>query len=330
MPHEDLNFPPIFILGCHKSGTSLMRSLLDGHPDLQVIPFESHVMALLGIAVSYAYRKQQAMPQADFKANLLLLLRAYASSKDRTADAMFGDEMDVSSVQPFIASASQPTHVKQALELIVDCLPHLFPKGGFTQEPKRLVEKSVEHHEFMDELQRAYPDAQFIHLIRNPYANVIGLRRFKAKLQGYPLFHRVMGSIQSSMDVAMDQVKAKSNNHHVIRYEDLVQRPEQVMRALAEAINLPWNASLLNPTMMAKPWSGNSSHGQATGIDASKLDAWQTQIHAFESWQVNRKLNRQRKAFSYARFQAKGFAMSKVQGESLLRFVYNRLRSLFG
>ena len=330
MPQAILNPSPIFILGCHKSGTSLMRSLLDGHTDLKVIPFESHVMALMGKQVLYDYRKQEAMPQADFKANLLQLLRQYASSKDRTADAMLSDDMDVISAQQFIASANQPTDVKEAFQLIVDCLPHVFPQGEFTQEPSRLVEKSVEHHGFIDELYRAFPDAQFIHLIRNPYANVVGLRKFKAKIQGYPLFHRVMSSIQSSMDVAIDQGSSKNKNHHVIRHEDLVQRPEQTMQALAKAVNLSWDECLLSPSVMAEPWSGNSSHGQTKGIDASKVDAWQTQIHAFESWQVNRKLNQQRKAFNYPRFQLRGFALSKVQGEPWSRFVYNRLRSLIG
>jgi hypothetical protein len=38
----------IFILGAHKSGSSLLRSLLDGHPQLFAIPLETHLFQTAG------------------------------------------------------------------------------------------------------------------------------------------------------------------------------------------------------------------------------------------------------------------------------------------
>src|SRR6056297_1880138 len=48
----------VFILGCHKSGTSLLRSLLDGHKELFVIPIEAHIFENLGSWIDYYYRNQ--------------------------------------------------------------------------------------------------------------------------------------------------------------------------------------------------------------------------------------------------------------------------------
>ena len=45
---------PIFLLGSHKSGTSLLRSLLDGHPDLDVLPREAHFFPTHGYASGYS------------------------------------------------------------------------------------------------------------------------------------------------------------------------------------------------------------------------------------------------------------------------------------
>ena len=42
MKDNQKNISPIFILGCTKSGTTLLRNLFDGHPDLFIIPFETH------------------------------------------------------------------------------------------------------------------------------------------------------------------------------------------------------------------------------------------------------------------------------------------------
>ena len=44
--HDPENKNYVFILGQHKSGSSLLRSLLDGHPDLFVIPVETHYFSL--------------------------------------------------------------------------------------------------------------------------------------------------------------------------------------------------------------------------------------------------------------------------------------------
>ncbi|MFQ5335223.1 MAG: sulfotransferase, partial [Flavobacteriales bacterium] len=49
---------PVFICGAHKSGTSLMRSLLDSHPELFVIPFETHYFQNVKHWVNNPYRKQ--------------------------------------------------------------------------------------------------------------------------------------------------------------------------------------------------------------------------------------------------------------------------------
>ena len=68
---------PIFILGSHKSGTSLLRSLLDGHPELYVIPFETHFMASLGRWIKYSYRKQAPLKHENYADNLLRIIEDY-------------------------------------------------------------------------------------------------------------------------------------------------------------------------------------------------------------------------------------------------------------
>ncbi|MGA1778589.1 MAG: sulfotransferase [Schleiferiaceae bacterium] len=97
MPHA-----PIFILGSHKSGTSLLRSLLDGHPDLFVIPFETHFMALLGRWITYSYRKQAPVDDANFLEGLVEILESYAQSVDRQADVVLGYRLDMDAVRAFV------------------------------------------------------------------------------------------------------------------------------------------------------------------------------------------------------------------------------------
>jgi hypothetical protein len=53
----------------------------------------------------------------------------------------------------------------------------------------------------------------------------------------------------------------------VYRYENLVERPESVMRYLCEKIQIPFEKTLLNPTIIGQPWSGSSHQGRQAGIN---------------------------------------------------------------
>ena len=54
-----MNEHPIFLVGAHKSGTSLLRSILDGHPELFTVPFESHYFQNMHYWVDCNYRMER-------------------------------------------------------------------------------------------------------------------------------------------------------------------------------------------------------------------------------------------------------------------------------
>ena len=267
MPHA-----PIFILGSHKSGTSLLRSLLDGHPDLFVIPFETHFMALLGRWITYSYRKQAPVDDANFLEGLVEILESYAQSVDRQADVVLGDRLDMDAVRAFVGEMDEADDPIQALTALKQLLPQVV-EGLDSAQGKRAVEKTVEHLEVALELAQTFPKAQFVHIVRNPYANMVALRKFKAKDQGYPLINKVYKSLESGYYWL--QMNQKLIPHYkVIRYEDLAQNPVVEMKALAEFLQISFDERLLEPTMLGDPWGGNSAYGQFKAISAAHLDRW--------------------------------------------------------
>ena len=64
---------PIFILGCTKSGTTLLRNLFDGHPQLFVVPSESHFFQNARFWVSYYFRrtKPENLSYNEIKQNFI-------------------------------------------------------------------------------------------------------------------------------------------------------------------------------------------------------------------------------------------------------------------
>jgi len=64
-------------------------------------------------------------------------------------------------------------------------------------ENKRVVEKSVENAEFAIDLKTIFPNAKFIHIVRNPYATLVAIRKFKSQL-GYPFLKWIIESMYNS------------------------------------------------------------------------------------------------------------------------------------
>ena len=314
---------PIFILGSHKSGTSLLRSLLDDHPELCVIPFETHFMASLGRWIKYSYRKQSPTVKAEYTQSLLRTLENYSKSSDRQADVVLSDIMDIDKAKDFLNQSEDINSPEQALSLFNELLPKIIPAMG-DPKGKRMVEKSVEHAEMAMELYRYFPGAQFIHIVKNPYSNFVALRKFKSKNQGYPLINKVFGSLETGY-FFLDKNEKSIPKYKVLRYEDLARDPSSVLKSVADFLNIKFDKKMLQPTLLGSPWSGNSSYGEFAGISAKFLDNWKDEIHPFEANLVTQNLSHVLEKYGYEKLKMVKGSLMPAKGESLKRYLYNRI-----
>ena len=313
---------PIFILGSHKSGTSLLRSLLDDHPDLYVIPFETHFMASLGRWIKYSYRRQSPAVKAEYIQNLLQVLENYSKSKDRQADVVLSDIVDIDKAKEFLNKSEDIDTPEQALSLFNELLPEIIPEMG-DPKGKRMVEKSVEHAEMAMELYRCFPHAQFIHIVKNPYANFVALRKFKSKDQGYPLVNKVFGSLETGY-FFLDKNEKSLPNYKVLLYEDLARDPSTVLKGVADFLNITFDDKLLQPSLLGSPWSGNSAYGEFKGISSEFLDNWKDEIHPFEANLITQNLSHVLEKYGYEKQRIIKGSWKRAKGESFKRYLYNR------
>ena len=62
---------------------------------------------------------------------------------------------------------------------------------------KILIEKSVENGEVALYYKKIFPNSKFIHIVRNPYANLVSLRKFKSS-KGYPKIRNIIGVLNDN------------------------------------------------------------------------------------------------------------------------------------
>lgn len=315
---------PIFILGCHKSGTSLLRSLLDGHPDLFVIPNETHPFPLLRHWVEYPYQRRRpgAIDREQFIEAAVGLVERQNEHHDPHADVILEGRYDPDVVRRSLEGSSGGSDAEW-IDAYFRAL-HMGLHGAELGRDLRVVEKSVENAEFALALARLFPDARFVHIVRNPYATLVAIRKHKTDEKGYPLLADPVRAIRNGYRHLFKNERIL-DRYWVVRYEDLVSEPGEVMRALADFVGIPFGPGLLQPTTSGRPWSGNSTSGRAfSGISSSPVDSWSPDLEHLECHFVNAFAGPICARFGYGSVEPDRPAWRRVKRESRRTWWRNR------
>lgn len=280
-PSETHLRAPIFLLGSHKSGTSLLRSLLDGHPDLFVFPTETHFFQFSGFGVDYRLRRAPACltDPPTLIESLQAYLREHQVQTDPFSDnpGFRGYDADRCLAH---AKGAAPNLWRDKMAAYLRALWHGLNESG-DPGSVRFVEKSVEHAEFASLLKEYFPDCRFIHIIRDPYATLTAIRKAKSR-RGHPDLLPIAASLYNSYYYLFRNQQSVAD-YLVLRFEDLVLEPEKIMHEVADFLGLEFNAGLMSPTSQGAPWKGNSTSKEGfEGISKAPLEHWKKTIHPNE------------------------------------------------
>ncbi|MCF8276804.1 MAG: sulfotransferase [Flavobacteriales bacterium] len=319
-----MNQKPIFILGAHKSGTTLLRNLLSGHPDLFVVPFESHFFQLTDRNVDYEYRKNTAkgLSKKQIEQNLVDWIKTSNEAVDPMGDTFVTGKLDLDRFKNSI-SLSENDSTKQMFEKYMESI-HQSLSSGLLPDSKRVVEKSVENAEFAIELSEMFPDARFIHIVRNPYSNFVSLRKYKSVGVGFPLLNRMVKTFRNSYHYLFENQKY-IKNYKVVRYEDILSQTESTMQSISEFLNIEFLPILLRPSHLGESWGGNSTTGeQFEAVSDKHADRWKNDLLPIEIACANEVAGLVLQEYEYERLSSRKSFYNKEQGETFFRFIFNR------
>jgi protein-tyrosine sulfotransferase len=322
---------PIFILGAHKSGTSLLRSLFDSHSELAVVPKEFHPFQIMGYWVSYSYAQQRPLELTvdDIRSNAWEWVHRFNTYGSKFADADLRGQVDEERFREELRGLRDESSLAERIEILLNAL-YSSTMGNSPAKGQRILHKTVGLGEFAPELHQAFPSARFVHLVRDPYRTLRGWRRFQLGTSGtFPLMDRMVGSLKNNF-YFLFRNRSLIPNYKVLRYEDLVHAPWDMMKELSDFLDIGFEEeTMLTPSSMGKAWEGNSTTGEALqGVQASPAETPGKGLYPFEIDWVNRALGSVLSSFSYEGVERQGSIWKRAKGESPKRYLYNRFHLL--
>lgn len=214
--------PMPFVVGVNRSGTTLLRMMLDSHPEL-AIPPETHFIPALFDAMHTA-RKEGERMTPDQVVEFMVNHRRWGD---------FGLDPDVLAGRISNLKRMRPKFVLRAFyELYAE-----------TQGKRRYGDKTPGYVKQMGIVHRALPESRFIHLIRD--GRDVALSREGRVAAEELTVERHAKIWKRRINRARGQ--APRVKHYLeVRYEDLVEDPETVLRRICEFIELPFDPAMLS------------------------------------------------------------------------------------
>lgn len=260
---EDLAKGPIFVVGMGRSGTTLLRLMLNRHPHIG-IPYESHFVA--EYAPSVLESENDGSVPADDEIIAKVLSEPMLKTWDLTPS---GDD-----IRSALGAHSGP-------KAIIDALYSLYAKA---HGKVRWGDKS-DYLNRMYLVNELFPDAQFIHILRDG-------RDVASSVMKLPWGPNTLIEAAQWWEryVEMGRGMGKmlpAERYTEVRYEDLVTEPHRELSRLCSFMDEPFDECLLVPSASESaliPASRKSQHhGAGQPVTAGRVSAWKKELSDSEN-----------------------------------------------
>ncbi|HHP7237684.1 sulfotransferase family protein [Longibacter sp.] len=250
---------PIFIVGANRSGTTLLRLILNAHPRIGIPDEFIYLDASIADVPIDAWRAPG------------LSRAAYALFVDRFLE----NRKEVLSGVNLRALRDHILDGPRDLRRPFRCALRAWARR---HDADRWGEKTPGNLFYADVLVDMFPDARFVYIVRDPRAGVASMQRvsFFSNDAVFNALSRRKYDIRGRAHLREAVPEAQRTR---LRYEDLVRRPESEVRSLCAFLDEPYSARMLHFHREAgrymKDDAKDDYNTQAThAITDERVDAW--------------------------------------------------------
>lgn len=213
------------MVGIARSGTTLLRLMLDAHPQL-TIPPETHFLPQL--FTHFNRWVEQGIEGVELRRRAMELIVGHPRWGDMPLDP--GDvERRMAQHDPLTAG---------------DAARSFYEAYAAREGKPRWGDKSPPYTWKARRIQSGLPEAHFIHLIRD--GRDVALSLNEVSWGPGDLEAAAVKWVEELGRARRRARRLRSGTYLEVRYEDLVADPEPLLRRVAEFVRLPWDAGMLD------------------------------------------------------------------------------------
>lgn len=256
MPVMEASDRPVIVVGCARSGTTLLQSMIHAHPRLAMPPENRFMMPL--------FRSRRTFGDLRLEANVDLLGEALTAKGTKIKDL----GLDAKDVRKRLHATPATIGSMLGSVLVAYAEKHGRARWG---------DKRPNYIQFMDDIRALFPDAQFVHIIRDGRDSAASLLTMPWWDRGYvQAVHKWRHAIEAGHAAS----SYGADSYYEFKYEDLVAEPESTLRALCGFLGEDFDDAMMEPhrqrnlTPDYKTWH----KGLSDPVNAKAVMRWQRDL----------------------------------------------------
>lgn len=211
------SFPAPFVVGVPRSGTTLLRLMLDAHPGLALPPETGFLLPLV---------RAEAPVAPKSPAELLAAVAGYHTWSDFGLSAGdYGRELD----------RLEPFDLAEGVRIFYRLYAAKLGKPGWG-------DKTPAYGPHLEALHRLLPEARFVHIYRDGRDVALSLREVWFAPSRDPAG---LGRFWAERLEEIRRAGRRVPRYLEVRYEDLVREPEATLRTVCRFLDLPFHHAVL-------------------------------------------------------------------------------------
>jgi len=262
---KSLLSPAAFILSSPRAGSTLLRSMLAGHPQL-FSPPELH----------------------------LLNFQDMAQRNETLNDSYLGEGLQRGFMELYQQNVEESAKKVEQLVRDNSSIKDVYAEILSAMDGRMLVDKSPSYASDLEIIRRAeilFDQPKYIHLVRHPYAMIESFSRMRMEKligQGQADGHELAEEIWKRINGNIDQFFAESvssDRRLLVRYEDLISEPEITLKKICRFLDIEYTGEVLNPYSDGRMTDGIHAQSMSIGdpnfltrksIDKNLGKVWET------------------------------------------------------
>ena len=288
------------VIGPVKSGTTMMISLLDGHPKFAAFPLEVKFLTHWFEKLSKTTQSYQSLNQFFISQSKIKLMNPDGI---HDGDIMNSGRIDFSGFDfnrfkermlELEARRHPWSGTQDALfDIYLQDIHQVLKQTAGSPTFQWIVSKEGNHGvQHIGTIDQKFPGTRYIVVVRDPrdvYASIKAIADKKIRGVAAPSFKQITsparfildneGKNFTAFERCLSAARDKFSSYIFVKYEDIVRDPKTELSKIARFLNVPFDPCLLRPTNLDKPWGGNSSSLKSfSGLTASRSKKWDAEL----------------------------------------------------